>query len=301
MLIFDEVITGFRLGWGGAQEAFGVVPDLTCFGKVIGGGLNVGAFGGRADLMDHLAPLGPVYQAGTLSGNPLATAAGLAALDLLDHDAHDRLVRQAERLAAGLGRARRREGRCRRRRHGRPAGRPRRRRAHHLRRGPHHRRGRLRHLLPRHARAGGGHGAEGPTSVVPGPRPRRRRRRPHHRGRGRRRPRPRRLAQGPVIEPAPWPSGVDPAAALGGLPDVVALCTADGTLVWASSNETRTIGWSPAQIVGTSIFDLFAKAANRDLHAQAFAEVIARPGVHGPIEVTMVTPGGRPCARSSSW
>jgi glutamate-1-semialdehyde 2,1-aminomutase len=102
VLIFDEVITGFRLGWGGAQEAFGVTPDLTCFGKVIGGGLNVGAFGGRADLMDHLAPLGPVYQAGTLSGNPLATAAGLAALDLCDHDAYAWLIAQAERLAAGI-------------------------------------------------------------------------------------------------------------------------------------------------------------------------------------------------------
>jgi glutamate-1-semialdehyde 2,1-aminomutase len=102
VLIFDEVITGFRLGWGGAQEAFGVTPDLTCFGKVIGGGLNVGAFGGRADLMDHLAPLGPVYQAGTLSGNPLATAAGLAALDLCDRDAYRFLIGQAERLAAGF-------------------------------------------------------------------------------------------------------------------------------------------------------------------------------------------------------
>jgi glutamate-1-semialdehyde 2,1-aminomutase len=102
VLIFDEVITGFRLGWGGAQEAFGVTPDLTCFGKVIGGGLNVGAFGGRADLMDHLAPLGSVYQAGTLSGNPLATAAGLAALDLCDHDAYRFLIGQAERLAAGF-------------------------------------------------------------------------------------------------------------------------------------------------------------------------------------------------------
>ncbi|MGN6693419.1 MAG: aminotransferase class III-fold pyridoxal phosphate-dependent enzyme, partial [Aquihabitans sp.] len=102
LLIFDEVITGFRLGWGGAQEAFGITPDLTCFGKVIGGGLNVGAFGGRADLMDHLAPIGSVYQAGTLSGNPLATAAGLAALDLCDHDAYRFLIGQAERLAAGL-------------------------------------------------------------------------------------------------------------------------------------------------------------------------------------------------------
>jgi glutamate-1-semialdehyde 2,1-aminomutase len=102
ILIFDEVITGFRLGYGGAQEAFGVTPDLTTFGKVIGGGLNVGAFGGRAEIMDHLAPLGSVYQAGTLSGNPLATAAGLAALDLLDHDAHAFITAQAERLAEGL-------------------------------------------------------------------------------------------------------------------------------------------------------------------------------------------------------
>ena len=89
LLIFDEVITGFRLGRGGAQEAYEVVPDLSCFGKVIGGGLNVGAFGGRAEIMDHLAPDGPVYQAGTLSGNPLATAAGLAALSLLDDAAYD--------------------------------------------------------------------------------------------------------------------------------------------------------------------------------------------------------------------
>lgn len=80
LLIFDEVMTGFRLAPGGAQELFGISPDLTTLGKVIGGGLPVGAFGGRADLMDHLAPLGPVYQAGTLSGNPLALAAGLAQL-----------------------------------------------------------------------------------------------------------------------------------------------------------------------------------------------------------------------------
>src|SRR5690606_3259382 len=101
-LIFDEVITGFRLGRGGAQARYGVVPDLACFGKVIGGGLNVGAFGGRADLMDHLAPLGPVYQAGTLSGNPLATAAGLAALSLLDDDAYAALDATAQRRASGL-------------------------------------------------------------------------------------------------------------------------------------------------------------------------------------------------------
>ena len=83
LLIFDEVMTGFRLARGGAQERFGITPDLSCFGKVIGGGLPVGAFGGRAEIMDCLAPLGPVYQAGTLSGNPLAMAAGLAALDEL--------------------------------------------------------------------------------------------------------------------------------------------------------------------------------------------------------------------------
>jgi len=84
LLIFDEVMTGFRLGRGGAQELLGIRPDLSCFGKVIGGGLPVGAFGGRADIMDQLAPLGPVYQAGTLSGNPLAMAAGLAQLRLLE-------------------------------------------------------------------------------------------------------------------------------------------------------------------------------------------------------------------------
>jgi len=83
LLIFDEVMTGFRLAWGGAQVRFGISPDLSCFGKIIGGGLPVGAFGGRADIMDCLAPLGPVYQAGTLSGNPLAMAAGLAALEEL--------------------------------------------------------------------------------------------------------------------------------------------------------------------------------------------------------------------------
>ena len=84
LLIFDEVMTGFRLARGGAQELLGVQPDLSCFGKVIGGGLPVGAFGGRAEIMDHLAPLGPVYQAGTLSGNPLAMAAGLTQLKFLE-------------------------------------------------------------------------------------------------------------------------------------------------------------------------------------------------------------------------
>src|SRR5205814_1593116 len=84
LLIFDEVITGFRLARGGAQEIYGVRPDLTALGKVIGGGLPVGAFGGRAEIMDQLSPDGPVYQAGTLSGNPLAMAAGLAQLRELD-------------------------------------------------------------------------------------------------------------------------------------------------------------------------------------------------------------------------
>ena len=84
LLIFDEVITGFRLALGGAQQLFGIKADITCLGKIIGGGLPVGAFGGRADIMDMLAPLGPVYQAGTLSGNPLATAAANATLDILD-------------------------------------------------------------------------------------------------------------------------------------------------------------------------------------------------------------------------
>jgi glutamate-1-semialdehyde 2,1-aminomutase len=103
LLIFDEVITGFRLGPGGAQERFGVTPDLTCLGKIIGGGLPVGAFGGRGDVMAALAPEGPVYQAGTLSGNPLAMAAGLAVLDALTEDPpYERLERLAVRLCAGL-------------------------------------------------------------------------------------------------------------------------------------------------------------------------------------------------------
>ncbi len=105
LLVFDEVITGFRLARGGAQTRYGVTPDLSCFGKVIGGGLNVGAFGGRADLMDQMAPLGAVYQAGTLSGNPLATAAGLATLALLDDDAYATLEATADRLGSGLAAA----------------------------------------------------------------------------------------------------------------------------------------------------------------------------------------------------
>jgi glutamate-1-semialdehyde 2,1-aminomutase len=102
LLVFDEVITGFRVSRGGAQELFGVVPDLTTMGKVIGGGLNIGAYGGRVDVMGVVAPLGAVYQAGTLSGNPLATAAGLAVLDLLDAAAYDALRRSAEALAAAF-------------------------------------------------------------------------------------------------------------------------------------------------------------------------------------------------------
>src|SRR5438876_2561175 len=103
LLIFDEVMTGFRLAPGGAQQRFGITPDLTCFGKIIGAGLPVGAFGGRADIMDYLAPLGPVYQAGTLSGNPLAMAAGIAALEeLKTSDAYGQLEERSEQLAVGL-------------------------------------------------------------------------------------------------------------------------------------------------------------------------------------------------------
>ncbi len=102
LLIFDEVMTGFRLARGGAQERFGIEPDLSCFGKVIGGGLPVGAFGGRAEIMDFLAPLGPVYQAGTLSGNPLAMAAGIAALEGLGPEVYARLEELGALLEAGL-------------------------------------------------------------------------------------------------------------------------------------------------------------------------------------------------------
>ncbi|MDF3057383.1 MAG: hemL [Rariglobus sp.] len=99
VLIFDEVMTGFRIARGGVQERENIVPDLTCLGKIIGGGLPVGAFGGRADIMDLLAPLGPVYQAGTLSGNPLAMAAGIAGLKLLEEtDPYERLDTLGRRL-----------------------------------------------------------------------------------------------------------------------------------------------------------------------------------------------------------
>ncbi len=103
LLIFDEVMTGFRLARGGAQERFGITPDLSCFGKVIGGGLPVGAFGGRREIMDCLAPLGPVYQAGTLSGNPVAMAAGIAALIQIEAtDAYNTLERIGAELETGM-------------------------------------------------------------------------------------------------------------------------------------------------------------------------------------------------------
>lgn len=112
VLIADEVMTGFRLARGGAQSVLGLEPDLSTFGKVIGGGLPVGAFGGRAEIMDRLAPLGPVYQAGTLSGNPLAMAAGVATLrELAETDAFARLERSGARLEQGMKEVARRRGR----------------------------------------------------------------------------------------------------------------------------------------------------------------------------------------------
>jgi glutamate-1-semialdehyde 2,1-aminomutase len=105
LLVFDEVITGFRVGLGGAQGRYAITPDLSIFGKVIGGGLPLAAVGGRADVMDALAPIGPVYQAGTLSGNPLATAAGLAVLNQLDDGSYAELEQTAERFADGLRKA----------------------------------------------------------------------------------------------------------------------------------------------------------------------------------------------------
>jgi glutamate-1-semialdehyde 2,1-aminomutase len=102
LLVFDEVMTGFRVALGGAQERYGVTPDLTTLGKIIGGGLPVGAYGGRADIMNHIAPEGPVYQAGTLSGNPLATAAGLETLRLLrEPGVYEALEERSARLAEG--------------------------------------------------------------------------------------------------------------------------------------------------------------------------------------------------------
>ena len=103
LLIFDEVITGFRVAWGGAQELYGVIPDMTTLGKIIGGGLPVGAFGGRADIMETVAPLGTTYQAGTLSGNPLAMAAGSATLRVLaEPGVYERLEARAQQVCQGL-------------------------------------------------------------------------------------------------------------------------------------------------------------------------------------------------------
>ncbi|HTC62783.1 MAG TPA: glutamate-1-semialdehyde 2,1-aminomutase [Candidatus Saccharimonadales bacterium] len=111
LLIFDEVITGFRLCYGGAQTLFGITPDLTTLGKIIGGGLPVAAYGGRRDLMDRVAPLGPVYQAGTLSGNPLAMGAGIASLDLLAAPGfYEELEARAKRLGDGIAAALRETG-----------------------------------------------------------------------------------------------------------------------------------------------------------------------------------------------
>ena len=111
LLIFDEVMTGFRLGSGGVQERVGVTPDLTALGKIIGGGLPVGAFGGKKEIMDHLAPLGPVYQAGTLSGNPLAMAAGIASLRMLrETPPYEHLEKIGSMLAQGIGEIARQKG-----------------------------------------------------------------------------------------------------------------------------------------------------------------------------------------------
>ena len=111
LLIFDEVMTGFRVAYGGAQSLYGISPDITCLGKIIGGGLPVGAYGGKREIMEHIAPQGPVYQAGTLSGNPLAMAAGIATLTQLKKPGfYDALDEKADQLATGLEKAARTTG-----------------------------------------------------------------------------------------------------------------------------------------------------------------------------------------------
>ncbi|MBM95910.1 MAG: glutamate-1-semialdehyde-2,1-aminomutase [Oceanospirillaceae bacterium] len=111
VLIFDEVMSGFRVALGGAQEHYGITPDMTCLGKVIGGGLPVGAFGGKREIMEHLAPLGPVYQAGTLSGNPLAMAAGLAMLKAIQKDGvYEQLNARVDQMLTGFEAAAKKHG-----------------------------------------------------------------------------------------------------------------------------------------------------------------------------------------------
>jgi glutamate-1-semialdehyde 2,1-aminomutase len=111
LLIFDEVITGFRVAYGGAQSLYNIMPDLTCLGKIIGGGFPVGAYGGRREIMEKLAPLGPVYQAGTLAGNPVAMAAGAATLRALKKpETYQRLEVLGKKLAQGFSEAARKNG-----------------------------------------------------------------------------------------------------------------------------------------------------------------------------------------------
>jgi glutamate-1-semialdehyde 2,1-aminomutase len=111
ILIFDEVMTGFRVAYGGAQALYGITPDLSCFGKVIGGGLPVGAYGGKKEIMSQIAPQGSIYQAGTLSGNPIAMVAGIATLEQLKKEGvYEALEEKSARLAAGLADAARKSG-----------------------------------------------------------------------------------------------------------------------------------------------------------------------------------------------